>query len=302
MDLFLQLLVNGLIAGALYSLVATSFGLIYGATRHFHIAHAAVFASAGYSTAVLASWGMPVLFAAVGGIAFATALGCVIEIVIYEPLLRRLSVPIGLFIASLGLLFVTENAFALRLGTGNVSVDSVSWLKAAVHLGVVSLTRMQLILILWSVVVLVGLLVILRSTALGAKIRALSGNPELMRALGRRPEATQRLVYLVGSFVVATGGAYVMLDTGITTSMGERYVVLAIAAVLIGGVGSIGGAFVAAILLGLVQNLLQFWMPSQWTLTAVFALFLVIIATVPQGLSGAVATMVHQRRLRPRAS
>jgi branched-chain amino acid transport system permease protein len=285
--LFWQLVLNGLVAGALYALVAVGFALIFGCTRHFHIAHAGVLATGGYLCyALVDRAGPPILVAALLGILAATLLGVLILRVVYIPLERRGGEGFVLFLVSLGALILIENTFTLWLGASSVKVDPGEALKDPVSLGSASLTPMQIGLIVVSVAVFAALMTLLARTSLGKDIRALAANPELVRILGRRPGRIQISVYALASLIAGVAGVYQVADTGMQPGVGTNLIIFAFVAVILGGIGSVGGAFAAAMILGLLQNVSQLWIPSEWSTSVVFITFLVLITVLPSGLAG----------------
>lgn len=284
--LFLQLILDGIVAGCLYGLLAMGFGLIYGATRQFHIAHAAVFAAAGYLFYVFVTrYDIPQIPALLAAVACAVLLGVIIVRLIYVPLIARGGNAFVLFLVSLGLLTLIENAFVLWLGPASLSVHAAGGLLNQVSAGGIGITELQLILIGVALACLVALLVTLKRTALGRRIRALSSNVEFVRIVGRRPEVTQTLVYALGSLLAGLAGVYQTLDTGMQPGVPESFVLVAFLGAILGGIGSVGGAFVAALLLGVLQNVLLEVVSGVWTLTLVFLIFLFIITFAPSGLA-----------------
>lgn len=286
MTLFWQLLLNGVVAGALYALVAVGFALIFGCTRHFHIAHAGVLAAAGYFTfALVDRVGMSIILAAVLAIAAATLLGVVILRAVYLPLQRRGGEGFVLFLVSMGALILIENTFTLWLGPSSLKIDPGEALNDPVGIGPASLTAMQICMVAVSFASFAALLLTLARTTLGKNIRALADNAELVRILGRRPARIQTAVYAIASLIVGFAGVYSVADTGIQPGVGTNLIIFAFVAVILGGIGSVGGAFAAAMLLGLLQNLSQLVIPAQWSTSVVFMTFLVLITLLPSGLA-----------------
>ena len=287
MELLVQLLLNGLVDGSLYGLVAVGFALIFGATRHFHIAHAGVFAAAGYGSAVLAQrMGFPTVLAVIVAIAFAVLIGVALARVVYVPLGRRGGQGFVLFLVSLGAMTIIENLFTLWVGAQPQQVDLGGWFTHAVKVGKWSLTAGQIVIVLLGLAMFVALLLTLRHTKAGKLIKAYSGNPEFIQIVGHRASRVLMLVYAVGSLFAAVAGVYVGGDTGMQPGLGETYFIISIMAVFIGGIGSISGAFVSAMVLGVLQNVLLQWIDSQWTLPVIFTVFLILITASPNGLAG----------------
>lgn len=296
MSLFLQLLLNGIVAGSIYALMAVGFALIFGATRHFHIAHAAVFSSAGYLTFIFSmSLGLPGGLAALLAIGVAVLLGVVIVRFLYVPLNKRGGEGFILFLASLGALTVLDNVFTIGLGARPAKPSLGEWFTTPVRFGDWSLTWGQIALVVLTIAMFAGLVTAVERTKAGKLIKAYSGNPEFFQVFGRRPMVVLILVYAVGSLFASIAGVYMATDVGMQPGLGEQFFIVSIMAVFIGGIGSLRGAFIAAMALGVLQNLLLLFMGSQWTLATVFAIFLVFITLSPQGLQG-LNTILQKRR------
>lgn len=284
MDLFVQLLLNGLVAGSLYALVAVGFALIFAATRHFHIAHAGVFAAGGYLAYFLAER-LPVALAVMGAVILCVLLGVLLVTLLYRPLERRGGAGFVLFLVSLGALIVIDNVFTIGLGARPARLAAGPWFTTTVPLGRWSLVAGQIALVAVAVVLFAALVRLLTRTRMGKLVQAYSSNPEFVQVVGRRPRVVLVLVYALGSLPPAIAGVYVAADTGMQPGLGETFFIVSVMAVIIGGIGSITGAFVAAMLLGILQNVLLLVMGAQWTLAAIFVLFLVLITVSPEGLS-----------------
>lgn len=287
MSLATQLFLNGLVAGSLYALVAVGFALIFGATRHFHIAHAAILATGGYVTYLLtSSVGLPAVAAVVLALLVAVALGMLIARFLYAPLNRRGGEGFILFLVSLGVLTILDNIFTIGLGARPAKPDLGGWFHTVVRFGNWSLTWGQITIIVLTLALTLILVLAVDKTRAGRLIKAYSGNPEFFQVFGQRPMLVLMTVYAVGSLLAATAGVYLAADTGMQPGLGEQYFIVSIMAVFIGGIGSLRGAFVAAMTLGILQNLLLLWMSAEWTLAAVFVGFLILMTISPEGLQG----------------
>lgn len=286
MDLFVQLLLNGLVAGSLYGLVAVGFALIFGATRHFHISHAGVFSSAGYLAVIAAKdLGVPTGLAPFVGLLLAVLLGVLLVRFLYVPLGRRGGAGFILFLVSLGALVIMDNLFTISLGARPAKLVLGDWFDNKVTVSQWSMTFGQVVLVVLTLVMFGALVGLLTGTRAGKLIKAYSGNPEFVEVVGKRPQRVLVLVYAAGSLFAAIAGLYVAADTGMQPGLGESYFIISIMAVFIGGIGSVVGAFVAAMTLGILQNILLMQIDAEWTLPVIFALFLVLITVSPAGLS-----------------
>lgn len=286
MDLFIQLLLNGLVAGSLYGLVAVGFALIFGATRHFHISHAGVFSSAGYLAVIAAEdLGVPTGIAPFVGLVLAVLLGVALVRFLYVPLGRRGGAGFVLFLVSLGALVIMDNLFTINMGARPARLGLGDWFRRNLEIGQWSMTYGQVALVVLTLVFFAALVWLLTGTQAGKLIQAYSGNPEFVEVVGKRPQRVLVLVYAAGSLFAAIAGIYVAADTGMQPGLGESYFIISIMAVFIGGIGSVVGAFIAAMTLGILQNILLMQIDSEWTLPVIFALFLVLITVSPSGLS-----------------
>ncbi|MBK5104774.1 MAG: branched-chain amino acid ABC transporter permease [Burkholderiales bacterium] len=286
MDLFLQLAATGLVVGSLYVLCAIGWGLIYGTTLHFHVAHGAVFTLAAYyAYAAQKFLHLPLAIAVIVAIAAAALSGVLIDLLIYQPLERRGAIRTTLFIASLGLLTLIENLLAIIFTPDPLRMD-VGWLGDAVQLGPVFLTRLHLVSVATAIIGFVTLMAFLKYSLWGQAIRAVSSSPEMARTVGIDLKRVHLLTYAVGSAISAPAGILLAMDVGAEPYRGTTFVLLASVAVIMGGIGSIPGAALGALFLALLENLGVWKIPSEWQSTISFGVFLIFIVVRPRGFFG----------------
>ncbi len=286
MDLFLQLAATGLVVGSLYILCALGWGLIYGTTLHFHVAHGAVFTLAAYyAYAAQKLLGLPLAVAVAGAIVAAAFSGMLIDLLIYQPLERRGAIRTTLFIASLGLLTLIENVLAIIFKPDPLRMD-VGWLGDSVQLGPVFLIRLHLVSVATAVVGFFALMAFLKYSRWGQAIRAVSSSPEMARTVGIDLRRVHLLTYAVGSAISAPAGILLAMDVGVEPYRGTTFVLLASVAVIMGGIGSIPGAALGALFLALLENIGVWKIPSEWQSTISFGAFLIFIVVRPRGLFG----------------
>jgi branched-chain amino acid transport system permease protein len=285
-DLFLQLAATGFVVGSLYVLCALGWGLIYGTTLHFHVAHGAVFTLAAYyAYAAQKLLGLPLAVAVIGAIAAAALSGVLIDLFIYQPLERRGAIRTTLFIASLGLLTLIENVLAIIFTPDPLRMD-VGRLADAVQLGPVFLTRLHLVSVATAILGFLALMAFLRYSLWGQAIRAVSSSPEMARTVGIDLRRVHLLTYAVGSAISAPAGILLAMDVGVEPYRGTTFVLLASVAVIMGGIGSIPGALLGALFLALLENLGVWKIASEWQSTISFGVFLIFIVVRPRGLFG----------------
>jgi branched-chain amino acid transport system permease protein len=286
LDLFLQLAATGLVVGSLYALCALGWGLIYGTTLHFHVAHGAVFTLAAYyAYAAQKFLGLPLAIAVIGAIAAAALSGMLIDLLIYQPLERRGAIRTTLFIASLGLLTLIENVLAIIVSPDPLRLD-VGWLADPVQLGPVFLTRLHLVSVATAILGFLALMAFLKYSLWGQAIRAVSSSPEMARTVGIDLRRVHLLTYAVGSAISAPAGILLAMDVGVEPYRGTTFVLLASVAVIMGGIGSIPGALLGALFLALLENLGVWKIASEWQSSISFGVFLIFIVVRPRGLFG----------------
>lgn len=286
MDLFLQLAATGLVVGSLYVLCALGWGLIYGTTLHFHVAHGAVFTLAAYyAYAAQKFLGLPLAIAVVAAIFAAALSGLLIDLFIYQPLERRGAIRTTLFIASLGLLTLIENLLAIVFTPDPLRME-VGRLADAVQLGPVFLTRLHLVSVATAILGFLALMAFLKYSLWGQAIRAVSSSPEMARTVGIDLRRVHLLTYAVGSAISAPAGILVAMDVGVEPYRGTTFVLLASVAVIMGGIGSIPGALLGALFLALLENLGVWKIPSEWQSSISFGVFLIFIVVRPRGFFG----------------
>ena len=284
MDLFAQLLVNGVIAGSLYALVACSFGLILGTTGTFHFAHGVVYAAGAYGAYFAAGRGLPLWAAAGAGIAAAALLGVLIELIVYRPLRKIAASPLVILVASLGTLIVLENAIAIGFSTAAKILEGFP--RKVLIVGGVGFTTLHVTMVAVSLVVFLALLAFLRWTRTGRAIRAVATSPEMAEIVGIDTGRVFLLVFAIGSAMAAPAAILIMMDRGATPDMGMEAILIAAIAVIVGGIGSVPGAALGALIIGVAQNLGVMKIPSEWQAAIAFGLLLVVVIVRPHGLLG----------------
>jgi branched-chain amino acid transport system permease protein len=221
-----------------------------------------------------------------GALAISAAVGCAMEVALYRPLRRRKARSTVLLVASLGLYIVLQNAISLTFGDDLKSVRLMETKEGAVFLGA-NITPAQTLTICTSALVVVSLAVGLRTLRVGKLMRAVANDPELALALGIDRDLLILVSFAVGSLLAGIAGMLVALEVDLTPTMGMGVFMMAVVAVIIGGVSSIPGVALGSLILGIARNTSIWLFSPQWQDAIVFALLLLFLWFRPQGLFGA---------------
>lgn len=283
MDLFLQLLVNGVVNGSHYALLGLGFGLIFGTTNIVHFAYGPIYACAAYVTwACAALLGLPVLVSAAIGVASGAAIGGLTYLGLYRPFEARGAPIFVILIASLGLFIVLENLIGVLAGTDTKVVRDVYY--DIYFVGDVFFTELQIYQVLALVVIGLLLFAFVRLTEYGKAILAMTDNAEMARIIGIDTVKVSLLVFVIGSAIASVPAALILFKDGATTTMGFNAVFIAFVAVVVGGVGSLKGVVLGGFLVGLIESIGMIQIDTEWQSTiAFFVLFLVLVFR-PTGL------------------
>lgn len=281
-----QLVVNGLIAGSVYALVALGFALIYGTTRFFHFAHGAVYTAGAYLTYALAAlYHLPLGVAISAAVLLSCLLGLLTEVVVYRPLRRKYAATLVLLIASLGLYVVIQNVISVIFGDDIRSIRSGIVQEGFNVLGA-RITPVQAVTLGVAVVLFVAVGLVMSRTRVGKALRAVANDPELALISGVNSERVILSAFAIGSGLAAVAAILVSFDVDMVPTMGMNALLMGVVATIIGGIGSIPGAAVGGLLLGLAQHLGVWKIGSQWQDSIAFAILLVFLLVRPYGVFG----------------
>jgi len=284
-NLFLQLLLNGLINGCAFALVAIGFALICNTTRIFHFAHGGIYTLSGYLFfSFYTQHGLSMWFALPITLILAAIVGILIDLVVYHPLDRRRASTMMHMLSSLGLYIIIVNIICMVYG--NNSKIIVSGLLPTVKFGGLMLNAVQIWTAVTFVIVFIAFAVSLRVTGLGLKLRAMRDNQTLLSLYGINPNTIRLFVFGAGSALCALAGILVGLDVGIDPHVGMTAVVLAAVALIVGGIGIFEGAAFGALMLGCLQSIAVWQMSARWQDMVTFLVLIVFLLFRPQGIMG----------------
>ncbi|MBT3729936.1 branched-chain amino acid ABC transporter permease [bacterium] len=285
MDIIPQLVLNSIIAGSIYALIALGFNLIYGATKFFNLSHGVMAAIGGYSVFYFAKtlgWNLPLSI--VIGVLLAGLIGYALDKLVYLPLRKRKASNMVLLVASLGL-FTAIQAIIAILFTSQFQTlsQNVSGQRIYEIFGGV-ITQTQLIILISAIAITIGLILLLKYTMFGKAIKAVSDDEEVAKIVGINTNRIIGYVFFIGSAIAGLGGVLVGFDTGIEPTMGFALLLKGVIAAIIGGVGSIYGALIGAFLLGFVENFGIWHISGEWKDAIAFILLILFLIFRPRGI------------------
>lgn len=283
--MFGQFIINGLITGVLYSLLAIGFALVYNTTRVFHIAAAGIYVFAAYMFWMFAvTLHLPILMAAIIAILLTMGLSLTTEVTVYRPLKNRKASLNVAMIASIGLMTVIVNLIAMFFGNETKVVDN-SILKPYVW-GDLIVTTPQMYQAVIGCALLIIFLVVLKWTNWGIRLRALSADETLFSTLGYNPNTTRTWVFLLSGAFIAVASCLTVYDVGMDPNMGMTVLINAVVAMIVGGVGRYGTCILGGLTLGVLQSLTVYQFSSNWQNAVTFLLLLILLFLRPQGIAG----------------
>jgi branched-chain amino acid transport system permease protein len=283
---WLELVASGLITGGIYALVALGLNLQYGLMRILNIAHGEFLMLGAFATwAAHSAWGISPLLMVPVSFVLLMALG----IVIHRLTFRRLAATSpdldvfearGLMVA-FGLMFLVQN-FAQQVW--GADLRGYDYLNQPMAVGGAQFAANKLLLLALSLLLSIALIVLLRRTLLGKGVRALMQSPTGAQLVGIDTERLHPLMFGVGLGLSGVAGCLLSMSYAITPSMGEPYTVTALIVITLGGFGSMGGALVGGLALGLIEALgMHLTSPSLKSLLS-YAVFIGVLLWRPNGL------------------
>ena len=277
-----EFLLNGLVLGALYVLMALGLSIIFGMVGVINFAHGALFTLGAY-----AAYQVQGALGFAGALVVAPVLVGVLGMLIEATLLRRLYLedPLQGLLLTFGLAMVLEQGIRLLWGLSPKQFEVPAGLAGALALGSLTYSKYRSFILLAVVLLIVGLVLFLQKTAIGTIVRAGSRDPMMVRLLGISLTPVLTLVFGLGVALAALAGVLSAPLAGVQPAMGVNVGTAAFVVVTIGGLGSLAGAIVSGLLVGQVVSLSIYFQPRAAE-ASMYVLMAVILLLRPRGLMG----------------
>jgi neutral amino acid transport system permease protein len=285
-DLIPQSVYNGLLFGILLSLAALGLSMVFGTTGLTNFAHGELVTFGAIMTYLgNRVWGLPIALSILFAVVMSAAFGWLNDSGLWRPLRRRGTGLIAMMIVSIGLQFFLRNIY--QYFTGGRSLTYREYVTPQPHsLGNVDYTYRDIILVAISLLVLMAVTLALQYTRLGRATRAVSDNPALAASTGINVNRVISTVWIVGAALAGLGGAFLGFSQSVTYQLGAQVLLLIFASVCVGGLGSIWGAMVGSVIIGLFVELSTLVIPSDLKYAGALTLLIVVLLVRPQGLLG----------------
>ncbi len=284
MAIAVQLILNGIIAGAIYALVASGFSLIYSVTKFMHFAHGAVLALGAYLLYTFAvNLGLNFWFAILLTLICSCFAGVLMDWLVYKPLRKRKASGAVLLIASIALMLLVN---ALILAVWGADVKTVPTFNPVFDVFGARITLIQVIIIVVSVVLLLLLWLLMKKTKLGKAMRAVADNKDVAMTVGINPERIYTYTFIIGSFLAGVAGILIGIEQNLYPQMGVSLVIKGFTGAVIGSLASVPGSVLGSFILGLVENIGIWWLPSGYKDAIAFVLLFIFLLFRPSGLLG----------------
>ncbi|WP_071706081.1 branched-chain amino acid ABC transporter permease [Murdochiella vaginalis] len=284
LSLFFTQFINGLQTGSIYALVALGYSMVYGIILLLNFAHGDVIMIGAYSLFyALVQFHLHPVLAAMIAVLASTIVGLLIQQIAYRPLLNapRLS----LLITAIGMSFLLQNGAQILFGADAKSLDPL--VPGALHLGSTSISYAAIVTLFVSVLSMVGLTLLVSRSKRGQAMRAVSEDMDAARLMGIDVNRTIAFTFLIGSALAGIGAVlYVSSYPQVSPTMGSMLGLKAFVAAVLGGIGSLPGAMVGGLLIGVLEVLASAVGLSIWKDAVVFAILILVLLFKPDGIMG----------------
>ena len=281
---FLSYLIGGLGLGSVYAIIALGYSMVYGIAKMLNFAHGdVIMVGAFMAYFAISKYQLPVLVGVLLAVAVCTILGVVIERLAYKPLRHASS--LSVLITAIGVSYFLQNSAMLLWGTDTKIFPTV--LSGSLNIGSLSVPYLTLITILTCIVIMVVLTLFINRTKTGRAMRACSEDKGAAALMGINVNRIISITFAIGSGLAAIASVLLVATyPSVYPTLGSMPGIKAFTAAVFGGIGSIPGAFLGGLVLGVVENLSRAYISTQLSDAIVFLVLIVVLLIKPTGLLG----------------
>ena len=283
---FNQLLINGIIAGSIYALIAIGFTVIYRTVRFFHFAHGIVYTAGAYfAYTFFILMHIHFVISFILAVLLASGLGVLINRLVYRPLRHQKASNLIFMLASFGVFIFLQNLIQMIYGAQILTIRTGP-VKEGHHILGAVITNIQIVILLVAVVLLVLLWLFIQRTKLGKAMRAVADDRIASNVVGINPDRIITASFAIGSALAGIAGILISFETNLEPTMGFSALLKGIIASIIGGIGSIPGAVLGAYFLGIVENFGIWHISAGWKDAIAFVVLIIFLLLRPRGILG----------------
>ncbi len=282
---FLAQMINGLSLGSIYALIALGYTMVYGICKMLNFAHGDVIMVGAYMLSVaMGVLGLPPVLSILLSMVVCACLGVTIERIAYKPL--RNASPLAVLITAIGVSYFLQSSALLIFGSTQRKVESAINVSS-VQLGELTIGGNALVTLLLTIVLMTGLTWFINHTMTGKAMLAVSEDKGAAQLMGVNVNRTIATTFLIGSALAAVAGVLFISSYGfVGPYTGAMPGIKAFVAAVLGGIGSVPGAMLGGILLGLIESLSKAYISTQLADAIVFGVLIVVLLVKPTGLLG----------------
>ena len=282
---FLQYLINGISLGSVYAIIALGYTMVYGIAKMLNFAHGDVIMVGAYVIfTIISTMGYPPIVGVIVAVALCTVLGITIERIAYKPL--RGASSLAVLITAIGVSYFLQNMALIVFGADTKSFNSIVKF-GPFHLGGLVISGETLVTIVSCIIIMIILTTFINKTKAGQAMLAVSEDKGAAVLMGINVNQTIALTFAIGSGLAAIAGALLCSAyPTLSPYTGSMPGIKAFTAAVFGGIGSIPGAFVGGILLGVIEIFGKAYISSQLSDSIVFAVLIIVLIVKPSGILG----------------
>ena len=283
---FLSYLISGISLGSVYALIALGYTMVYGIAKMLNSAHGDVIMVGGYISFCAVSYlGLPGWIGVVLAVLACTVLGVVIERLAYKPL--RAAPSLAVLITAIGVSYFLQNSALLIWGAASISYPPLISGSLPLFGGKLSIPYVSLLTVVVCLVIMAALTTFINQSKMGKAMRACSEDKGAAQLMGINVNATISTTFAIGSALAAIAGVLLCSSYSILSpTTGSMPGIKAFTAAVFGGIGSIPGAFLGGLLLGIIESLAKAYISTNLANSIVFAVLIVVLLVRPAGLLG----------------
>ena len=285
---FLSSLINGVSLGSVYAIIALGYTMVYGIAKMLNFAHGDVIMVGAYITfVVMNNAGLPIWLAILLSVVVCTTLGIVVEKLAYRPL-RNAASPLAVLITAIGVSYLLQNVALLIFGPNTKQFTSVvNFNSIKLFDGRIIIQDETVVNIVLCIIIMICLTLFVNKTKSGQAMRAVSEDKGAAQLMGINVNGTIALTFAIGSGLAAIAGVLMCSAyPTLTPYTGSMPGIKAFVAAVLGGIGSIPGAFLGGILLGVIEILGKTYISTQLGDAIVFSMLIILLLVKPTGILG----------------